>query len=148
MVYSVVYIHGFLPHNHATSLPEWYAWAVVCGDLYKQHTHSCPRNRLTTWSEPLPYWYLEYHVLYKFSMASLAQKVPSCLALVSMCCLLFMFILVFRQQPWQKVLIKHINIEQSVQILESHQEQSNQSPGKSTSREATVKRELRYKGCT
>jgi NADH:ubiquinone oxidoreductase subunit D len=49
-------------------------------------------------------------------------------------------ILVFRAEPWQRVLIKHINIEQSIQILEPHQEYSNQSPAKSTSREITVKR--------
>ena len=74
-------------------------------------------------------------------MASLAQKLPSCLALVSICCIVLMFVLAIRQEQWQNVLIKHINIEQSVQILEPHQEYSNQSPGKSTanSREATMK---------
>ena len=74
-------------------------------------------------------------------MASLAQKLPSCLALLSLCCILLVFVSVFRpwQEPWQKLLIKQVNIEQNVQI---HQEYSNQSPGKSTSnsREATKKK--------
>ena len=80
-------------------------------------------------------------ITYKFNiMVSLAQKLPSCLALFSACCIVLVCILVFRPEPWQKVLIKHINIEQSVQILEPHQEYSNQSPAKSTLRQTAVKR--------
>ena len=71
----------------------------------------------------------------------MAQKLPSYLALVSICFFVLIFISVFRKQPWQKVLIKHINIEQSVQILEPHQEYSKQSPGKPALKEATAKRE-------
>lgn len=73
-------------------------------------------------------------------MALLAQKLPSRLALVSVCCIVLVFV-VFRQVPRQKVQIKHINIEQSVQILEPHQEYSNKNSGKTTSREAKTKRE-------
>lgn len=80
-------------------------------------------------------------ITYKLNiMVSLAQKLPSCLALFSACCIVLVCILVFRPEPWQKVLIKHINIEQSVQILEPHQEYSNQSPAKSILRETAVKR--------
>lgn len=67
-------------------------------------------------------------------MAPLAQKLPSCVALVAVCCFILVSVLVLSQGQWQKVLIKHINTEQSVQNLEDYR---NRHPGKSTSEEDT-----------
>ena len=74
-------------------------------------------------------------------MASSALNLPSRPALVSICCAVLVFV-VFTQVPWQKVLIKRINTDQNVhQILEPHKEYSDQSQGKSASREDKMKRE-------
>ena len=71
-------------------------------------------------------------------MASLVQKLSSCLALVLVCCIVLSLVLRQRMEPWQRVLRKQIK---SVHVEPHQAEYNSQSTGKSYSlKEATVKR--------
>ena len=71
-------------------------------------------------------------------MASLVQKLSSCLALLLVCCVVLILVLRQRMEPWQRVLRKQIK---SVHVEPHQAEYNSQSTGKSyTLKEATVKR--------